>query len=158
MLRFLIAYFIRYTALALGLMMPLAGAHAATYLTKHCEDLDGKAVPASIIGLPTRGAQVFSATVIKAAAPGNRNGEYCRITGYIRALQDTTPPDIRFEVNLPTRWNSRALQMGGGYNGTIVPAPSRWPSRRTRRRSRAATPPSAPIPATRATRAARTSR
>ncbi len=97
-----------------------SNAHAATYLTKHCADLEGKTVPASIIGLPTRGAAIVSASVVKAAALGNRNGEYCRITGFIRALQDTTP-DIRFEVNLPSRWNGRALQMGGGgYNGTIV--------------------------------------
>ncbi|KND59262.1 tannase precursor [Candidatus Burkholderia verschuerenii] len=118
--RFLSAYPIRLAALMLIALLPHARAQAATYLTKHCEDLDGKFVPASVIGLPTRGATVFSASVIKAAAPGNRNGEYCRITGYIRALQDSTP-DIRFEVNLPTRWNGRALQMGGGgYNGTIV--------------------------------------
>jgi feruloyl esterase len=95
-------------------------AHAASYVTKHCDDLEGKNVPASIIGLPTRGATIVSAWVVKAAAPGNRNGEYCRITGFIKALQDSTP-DIRFEVNLPSRWNGRALQMGGGgYNGTIV--------------------------------------
>jgi hypothetical protein len=118
--RFLSAYLLRLLALIAAAMLPLAHADAATYLTKHCEDLDGKSVPASVIGLPTRGATVFSAMVVKAAAPGNRNGEYCRITGYIRALLDTTP-DIRFEVNLPTRWNGRALQMGGGgYNGTIV--------------------------------------
>jgi len=101
-------------------LAPFSGAHAAAYVTKHCDDLEGKIVPASIIGLPTRGATIVSAWVVKAAAPGNRNGEYCRITGFIKALQDSTP-DIRFEVNLPSRWNGRALQMGGGgYNGTIV--------------------------------------
>ncbi|SAK94070.1 tannase and feruloyl esterase [Caballeronia fortuita] len=107
-------------ATALALLGPFSSAHAAAYVTKHCDDLEGKSVPASIIGLPTRGATIVSAWVVKAAAPGNRNGEYCRITGFIKALQDTTP-DIRFEVNLPSRWNGRALQMGGGgYNGTIV--------------------------------------
>jgi Tannase and feruloyl esterase len=108
---------------ALLAVIALAGfshAHAAAYVAKHCDDLEGKIVPASIIGLPTRGATIVSAWVVKAAAPGNRNGEYCRITGFIKALQDSTP-DIRFEVNLPSRWNGRALQMGGGgYNGTIV--------------------------------------
>ncbi len=106
--------------LAIAATMPLANAHAAAYVTKHCDDLAGKTVPASIIGLPTRGALITTASVVKAAAPGNRNGEYCRINGVIRALQDTTP-DIRFEVNLPSRWNGRALQMGGGgYNGVLV--------------------------------------
>ncbi|SAL02830.1 tannase and feruloyl esterase [Caballeronia arationis] len=96
------------------------GAHAASYLAKHCADLEGKEVPASVIGLPTRGATIWSASVVKAAAPGNRNGEYCRIVGSIKAVQDNTP-DIRFEVNLPSRWNGRALQMGGGgYSGVLV--------------------------------------
>jgi feruloyl esterase len=96
------------------------GAHAASYLAKHCADLEGKEVPASLIGLPTRGATIWSASVVKAAAPGNRNGEYCRIVGSIKAVQDNTP-DIRFEVNLPSRWNGRALQMGGGgYSGVLV--------------------------------------
>ncbi|SAK63205.1 tannase and feruloyl esterase [Caballeronia temeraria] len=106
--------------LAVIALAAFSHAHAAAYVTKHCDDLEGKTVPASIIGLPTRGATIVSAWVVKAAAPGNRNGEYCRITGFIKALLDTTP-DIRFEVNLPSRWNGRALQMGGGgYNGTIV--------------------------------------
>ncbi len=101
-------------------LMPLSHAHAAAYVTRHCEDLAGKTVPASIIGLPSRGALIVTASAVKAAAPGNRNGEYCRVTGIIRAIQETTP-DIRFEVNLPSRWNGRALQMGGGgYNGVLV--------------------------------------
>ena len=73
-----------------------------------------------MIGLPTRGAAIWTASVVKAAAPGNRNGEYCRIVGSIKAVEDNAP-DIRFEVNLPSRWNGRALQMGGGgYSGVLV--------------------------------------
>ena len=115
---------ITFAALAtLGACCALAAsgaASAASYVAKHCAELEGRSIPAPVIGLPTRGALIWSASVVKAAAPGNRNGEYCRIVGSIRAVQDTTP-DIRFEVNLPSRWNGRALQMGGGgYSGVVV--------------------------------------
>jgi len=123
-LRSLSARRIAFAALAtLGACCALAAsgaASAASYVAKHCAELEGRSIPAPVIGLPTRGALIWSASVVKAAAPGNRNGEYCRIVGSIRAVQDTTP-DIRFEVNLPSRWNGRALQMGGGgYSGVVV--------------------------------------
>lgn len=101
-------------------MWPASNAHAASYVVKHCEELRGQSVPASVIELPTRGATILDATVVAAAAPNNRNGEYCKIVGVVKAQLDTTP-DIRFEVNLPARWNGRALQMGGGgYSGVVV--------------------------------------
>lgn len=85
-----------------------------------CNGLDKMMVPASAIDLPTRGAQINDAAFIAADAQGNRNGAYCRIVGVIRATLETTP-DIRFEVNLPLRWNGRSLQMGGGgYSGVLV--------------------------------------
>jgi len=123
-LRSLSARRIAFVAFAtLGACCALAAsgaASAASYVAKHCAELEGRSIPAPVIGLPTRGALIWSASVVKAAAPGNRNGEYCRIVGSIRAVQDTTP-DIRFEVNLPSRWNGRALQMGGGgYSGVVV--------------------------------------
>ncbi len=80
------------------------------------------------------------------------------ITGYIRALQDTTP-DIRFEVNLPTRWNGRALQMGGGgYNGTIVSGTEPMSFAPDSTPLAAAMPPSARTQATSAMRDGRTLR
>nr|WP_246257165.1 tannase/feruloyl esterase family alpha/beta hydrolase [Pararobbsia alpina] len=76
-------------------------------------------MPPGDIGLPTRGALIEDATMISTTARGNNDGEYCRITGAIRAVRTDTP-DIRFEVNLPSHWNGRALQMGGGgYNGEV---------------------------------------
>jgi feruloyl esterase len=93
----------------------------------HCAALEGTRIPANAIGLPTHGATVLTATLVLATQHGNRNGEYCRITGVIHAVKDSTP-DIRFQLNLPTRWNGRALQLGGGgYSGQVVsgiePAP-----------------------------------
>ncbi|WP_347555441.1 tannase/feruloyl esterase family alpha/beta hydrolase [Robbsia sp. KACC 23696] len=93
---------------------------ATSEFIARCNGLDKAVVPAASIGLPTRGAQIADAAYIAADAQGNRNGAYCRIVGVIRATHDTTP-DIRFEVNLPLRWNGRSLQMGGGgYSGVLV--------------------------------------
>ncbi|HZZ10825.1 MAG TPA: tannase/feruloyl esterase family alpha/beta hydrolase [Paraburkholderia sp.] len=86
-----------------------------------CAELAGAVLSPELIALPSAGAQIDNAVMIGATAPGNQQGgEYCRITGRIEALKATTP-DIRFDLNLPRRWNGRALQIGGGgYNGSVV--------------------------------------
>ncbi|RKP46117.1 tannase/feruloyl esterase family alpha/beta hydrolase [Pararobbsia silviterrae] len=87
-----------------------------------CSGLAGKAIPASAIGLPTTGATVSSATLVGANDAGNANGEFCKVTGAIHPV-DPSAPHIQFELNLPTTWNGKALQRGGGgYNGTVVTA------------------------------------
>ena len=89
-------------------------------LPQHCTDLAGTLLPAASIGLPTSGALVQTASMILATATGNLDGEYCHLTGVIRA-QTTGTPDIRFELNLPSRWNGRVVQFGGGgYSGGVV--------------------------------------
>ncbi|MDR6377855.1 tannase/feruloyl esterase family alpha/beta hydrolase [Paraburkholderia caledonica] len=90
-------------------------------LAMRCAEFAGAVLPPEVIALPTAGAQIESASMVGATAPGNQQGgEYCRITGRIKALKATTP-DIRFDLNLPRRWNGRALQIGGGgYNGVVV--------------------------------------
>src|SRR6201999_1562226 len=100
---------LRVLLLLIAFMAVIDPAGAAAYVVKHCVELAGTIVPASVIGLPTRGAEILGATVVSASAPNNRDGEFCRIVGVIKAQLDTTP-DIRFEVNLPSRWNGRALQ------------------------------------------------
>jgi len=113
-----------FKAMAIAASALIASGHAlaqhAPALPLHCTDLAGALLPAASIGLPTHGALVQTATLIAATATGNLNGDYCRLTGVIRA-QSAGTPDIRFEVNLPSRWNGRALQFGGGgYNGVVV--------------------------------------
>ncbi len=85
-----------------------------------CRALNNFKIDASQIGLPTGGAVVQVATLVSAAAPGNVNGEFCRVLGVIRPV-DVTAPNIRFQLNLPSNWNNKAVQMGGGgFNGVTV--------------------------------------
>jgi feruloyl esterase len=90
---------------------------------RSCAELGSITVAASEIGLPTNGAVVTSATTVPAGGTGAQaTGEYCKVTGDIRPV-DPAAPAIKFEVNLPANWNSKAMMFGGGgYNGTI-PSP-----------------------------------
>ncbi|RDJ99578.1 tannase/feruloyl esterase family alpha/beta hydrolase [Paraburkholderia lacunae] len=90
-------------------------------LAMRCVEFAGAVLPPELIAMPTAGVQIESAAMVGATVPGNQQGgEYCRITGRIKGLNASTP-DIRFDLNLPRRWNGRALQIGGGgYNGVVV--------------------------------------
>ena len=97
-------------------------ASAGTTLSarQRCLALNGVRIPATSIGLPSNGATVVSASFVGAADAGNTNGEFCKVLGPIHSV-DSTAPVIKFEVNLPSRWNNRVLQMGGGgFDGTLV--------------------------------------
>jgi len=96
------------------------GTSTALGARQRCLALRDMKIPATSIGLPTNGATIVSATLVTASDAGNSNGEFCKVLGGIHAV-DPTAPDIKFEVNLPTRWNNRMLQMGGGgFDGTLV--------------------------------------
>ena len=85
-----------------------------------CQKLSGLTIAAGAIGEPTSGASVGSAELIAADAPKNINGEYCKVLGAIHPV-DRSAPDINFEVNLPSNWNHKTLQFGGGgINGVLV--------------------------------------
>ena len=86
-----------------------------------CALLKGLAIPAAAIGLPTTGAALTDAVIVPAAgAAAAALGEYCRVLGEISPV-DPTAPKIRFQVNLPTAWNGKAMMFGGGgYNGIIA--------------------------------------
>ena len=87
-----------------------------------CAALQGMDIPASAIGKPSSGAVVQSAALVTADAQGNANGEYCAVTGIVIPAT-AGAPTMEFQVNLPTQWNKKALQMGGGgYDGTLVTA------------------------------------
>jgi hypothetical protein len=85
-----------------------------------CSGLQGMAIAASSIGLPTSGAEVQTAAMVAATAANNPNGDYCKVTGIVKPKNPSSPP-LEFEVNLPASWNRRAVQMGGGgLNGVLV--------------------------------------
>ena len=86
-----------------------------------CADLNGLAIKAQAIGLPTTGAVVTSAVVVPAAGAGVAAvAEYCKVLGDINPV-DAAAPKIKFQVNLPANWNGKALMFGGGgYNGVLA--------------------------------------
>jgi pimeloyl-ACP methyl ester carboxylesterase len=72
------------------------------------------------IGLPTGGARVESSRFVSATAEGNVNGEYCEVKGWIEPVHAGSPR-MQFEVNLPSGWNGKLLQMGGSaFDGSLV--------------------------------------
>ncbi|UJW83056.1 tannase/feruloyl esterase family alpha/beta hydrolase [Hydrogenophaga sp. SL48] len=93
---------------------PVAPARSA------CAQLTTVRVPASAIGLPTQGATVTAATLVAASGAGSSAVvEHCLVTAAIKPV-DPTAWDIRFQMALPTTWNSKTVTLGGGgYNGTI---------------------------------------
>lgn len=72
------------------------------------------------IGLPTTGAEVRSARLRHSGGT-----EYCKVLGEIRSVDPFAQP-VRFEVNLPTQWNSKAVHFGGSsFDGTLALANGR---------------------------------
>lgn len=85
-----------------------------------CQRLAGSTVPATAIGLATSGASIVSTELVASDARDNANGEFCKVLGAIHPVSYNAP-DINFEVNLPTSWNGKSLQLGGGgFNGSVV--------------------------------------
>ena len=82
-----------------------------------CPALVNHRVPASAFGLPTGQAVVTDAALIHQKGIV---GPYCRLKGEIAAA-NASDPSIRFQVNLPSNWNRKTVQHGGGgTNGFVV--------------------------------------
>ena len=81
-----------------------------------CARLNGMVIPEKLIGLPTTGGLVTSTTVVPAAGA---TGAYCKVLGEISPV-DPTAPKIMFQVDLPAKWNKKAMAFGGGgFDGSI---------------------------------------
>lgn len=85
-----------------------------------CGDLNGMAIPASAIGLPTSGGMVTEAKVVAAAGTGVAAvPEHCLVNARIAPV-DANAPNILFRTALPTAWNGKAVMFGGGgFDGSI---------------------------------------
>lgn len=109
------------------------GALLQSDLMAGCASLAGRTIPASKISLPSSGATIDSAVLMApaamavaergpspAAAITPATPQHCKVLGRIAPL-DPKAPDIHFQMNLPTVWNGRAVQYGGGgFNGTLI--------------------------------------
>lgn len=93
-----------------------------------CASLAGTVIPASAIGLPTTGALITSATlvpasgeVVTATTVTHPIPEYCKVLGDIRPVDSAALP-IKFQLNVPTSWNQKTIQVGGGGLDGSIPA------------------------------------
>jgi len=92
--------------------------------TATCSGL-GNAPPGAVkIDQATLQAPSVISVAEKAGSPAARiapaNPAFCKVLGHIEPRDPQAPP-IRFEVNLPTDWNGRSLQYGGGgFNGVLI--------------------------------------
>ncbi len=114
----------------------------AVDLEKDCASLQAP-IGAAAIGLPSHGATIDSATLVPATplavaergpTPAARitppTPSFCRVLGHIPPLDPKAPP-IRFQVNLPVKWNGRTVQYGGGgFNGVLINAQGLLPAAR----------------------------
>ncbi|WP_157991419.1 tannase/feruloyl esterase family alpha/beta hydrolase [Caldimonas tepidiphila] len=93
-----------------------------------CASLAGTTIDKAQIGLPSSGARITSATLVRASSETNLP-EHCDVRGAIAPVDATKGYDINFRVNLPSGWNEKAMHFGGsGYNGTVVAATGPAPS------------------------------
>ncbi len=88
-----------------------------------CADLINLKIAAGEIGLPSGGVTISStamATVPVDPATPDVKRDYCKVLGAVLPVDPTAPP-VNFEVNLPVKWNGKAVQYGGGgSNGVLI--------------------------------------
>ena len=91
-------------------------------LAQACSGMNGKTVSAAQIGLASGSATVSSAVLVPAIDTTPAFAEYCKLQGSIASLTAGADP-IRFQLNLPTTWNAKAVMVGGGgFNGSLIDA------------------------------------
>jgi feruloyl esterase len=90
-------------------------------------------VPRAAVGLKSGPAVIDSAVIVPAVPfavaesapnPAARitpaTPSFCKVLGHIDPI-DPQAPQINFQINLPLKWNGRALQYGGGgFNGVLI--------------------------------------
>lgn len=118
--------------LGLGVALLMAATSPQVQAESPCATLAGNAVAPALIGLPTSGAEITSATSVAASGP---DPSYCEVQGRVLPVDPAAQP-IRFQVNLPDAWNGKALHFGGGgFDGKVRTGtdnvPHAWPGSST---------------------------
>ena len=88
-----------------------------------CTSMQGQTIDASEIGLPTGGGVINEAVIVLAsenASIANTAPEYCRLTGVIYPATSSGLV-INFRVAIPTQWNQKSWQFGGGGTDGSIP-------------------------------------
>lgn len=106
----------------------LGGATLLAHAQGNCDGLAGAAVGRAQIGLPTNGASITKARLVPASG---KTPTHCELQGKVYPVDPKAPP-ISFQINLPSPWNHKALQFGGGgFDGGVVSGkgnvPHAWP-------------------------------
>lgn len=106
----------------------LSGAALLAQAQGNCDGLAGAVIGPARIGLPTQGASITKARLVPASG---KTPVHCELEGRIYPVDPAAPP-IRFQVNLPSPWNQKAMQFGGGgFDGSVVTGkgnvPHAWP-------------------------------
>jgi hypothetical protein len=86
---------------------------AVASATATAEPLTAEAACAALNGAVLGGAQLDAATLMPATTA---HGEYCKVAG-------TIPPQLHFELRLPTTWSGRVLFVGGSGLDGFIPSP-----------------------------------
>ena len=103
-----------------------------------CEALNSVELGPEAVRLPIGGVTVATSVYVSASARTmTETGEivlelpgHCRVQGAIAPVDPGAPP-ILFNVNLPSEWNGKALQSGGGgLGGNVNTAPGKKASGR----------------------------
>ncbi|WP_437983500.1 tannase/feruloyl esterase family alpha/beta hydrolase [Sorangium sp. So ce117] len=89
--------------------------------TGSCAGLAETRFTAARIGLPTGGAKIVSAVEVPARTDGQvTKPEHCLVSAEVLPV-DPKAPSILLAVALPTRWNEKAVWLGGGgFDGVIA--------------------------------------
>jgi Tannase and feruloyl esterase len=91
--------------------------------TISCTSMNNTVIDPSQIALPTGGAIITNASVTAAttnAAIASTAPEFCTLTGVIYPF-NSGGIDINFKVAIPTQWNQKSWQFGGGGTDGSVP-------------------------------------
>lgn len=110
-----------------GLIAASVTAAAATFVGDPAATCTGLAASAQgAVHIDSAALQTPSPLAVaeKGGSPSGRitpaNPAFCKVLGHIEPKTADAPP-IQFEVNLPTDWNGRSLQYGGGgFNGVLI--------------------------------------